>query len=56
MADSRGLRLAGFAGLYAAQGLPWGLFMVALPTWLASQGHSSTEVGLFLARSVFHGP
>ena len=53
MADSRGLRLAGFAGLYAAQGLPWGLFMVALPTWLASQGHSSTEVGLFLATVSF---
>ncbi|MCH8257326.1 MAG: MFS transporter [Proteobacteria bacterium] len=53
MADSRALRLAGFAGLYAAQGLPWGLFMVALPTWLASQGHSSAEVGIFLATVSF---
>jgi MFS transporter, PAT family, beta-lactamase induction signal transducer AmpG len=53
LADSRALRLAGFAGLYTAQGLPWGLFMVALPTWLASRGHSSTEVGVFLATVSF---
>jgi PAT family beta-lactamase induction signal transducer AmpG len=41
--------LAAFAGLYVAQGIPWGLFMVALPTWLAAQGRTSTEIGLFLA-------
>ena len=49
LADHRYLRFGGFAGLYAAQGIPWGIFMVALPTWLASQGHSSAQVGTFLA-------
>ena len=49
LTDNRWLRLFAFAGLYAAQGLPWGIFIVAIPTWLASQGHSSTEVGLFIA-------
>ncbi len=53
MADNRLVRLAGFFGLYAAQGIPWGLFMVALPTWLAGQGHSSTEIGVFLATVSF---
>ena len=49
LTDNRWLRLVAFAGLYAAQGFPWGIFIVAIPTWLASQGHSSTEVGLFIA-------
>ena len=49
LADHRYLRFGGFAGLYAAQGIPRGIFMVALPTWLASEGHSSAEVGTFLA-------
>ncbi len=48
LADSRILRLAGFAGLYSAQGLPWGLFMIALPTWLAAQGYSTLQVGSFI--------
>jgi len=49
LTDNRWLRLLAFAGLYAAQGLPWGVFIVAIPTWLAGQGHSATEVGLFIA-------
>lgn len=49
LTDNRWLRLFALAGLYAAQGLPWGIFIVAIPTWLATQGHSSTEVGLFIA-------
>ena len=48
LADNRYLRFGAFAGLYVAQGIPWGLFMVALPTWLADQGYSSAEVGSFL--------
>ena len=49
LTDNRWSRLLAFAGLYAAQGFPWGIFIVAIPTWLASQGHSSTEIGLFIA-------
>ena len=49
LADSRRLRFGAFAGLYFAQGIPWGIFMVALPTWLADQGLSSAQVGTFLA-------
>lgn len=49
LADSRKLRFGALAGLYFAQGVPWGIFMVALPTWLAAQGLSSAQVGTFLA-------
>ena len=49
LADSRALRFGAFSGLYFAQGVPWGLFMVALPTWLAAEGLSSAQVGTFLA-------
>ncbi len=49
LTDNRILRLLAFAGLYAAQGFPFGLFIVALPTWLAARDYSSTEVGLFIA-------
>ncbi len=49
LVDSRMLRLLVFAGLYVAQGLPYGIFIVALPTWFAARGYSSTEVGLFIA-------
>ncbi|MBN2318235.1 MAG: MFS transporter [Acidobacteria bacterium] len=49
LVDNRILRLLAFAGLYVAQGLPYGLFIVALPTWFAAKDYSSTEVGLFIA-------
>ncbi|MBN2242119.1 MAG: MFS transporter [Acidobacteria bacterium] len=49
LADSRRLRLLAFAGLYVAQGLPYGIFLVALPTWFAAKDYSSAEVGLFIA-------
>jgi MFS transporter, PAT family, beta-lactamase induction signal transducer AmpG len=48
LVDNRILRILAFALLYAAQGLPFGLFVIALPTWLASKDYSSTEVGLFM--------
>ena len=47
--DNRYLRFGAFAGLYSAQGLPYGLFFVALPAWLASEGYSTAEVGTFAA-------
>ena len=49
LVDNRILRLLALACLYVAQGLPYGLLLVALPTWLAAQNYSSTEVGLFIA-------
>lgn len=49
LADSRRLRLLVFFSLYIGQGVPYGLFLVAFPSWLAARGHSSTEVGLFIA-------
>ena len=46
LVDHRHLR---FAALYAAQGLPFGLFAVAIPAWLAAQGASAAEIGSYLA-------
>ena len=49
LADSRRLRLFVFSGLYVAQGLPYGLLLIAIPTWLATQGYSTNKVGLYIA-------
>ncbi|MEM7282891.1 MAG: MFS transporter [Pseudomonadota bacterium] len=35
--------------LYSSQGLPFGLFIVALPAWFASQGLDAAEIGQFIA-------
>ncbi len=34
-----------------AQGLPWGLFTVGIPTWLASQGIGTAEIATFVGIS-----
>lgn len=47
--QSRWLRFATLCLLYVAQGLPIGLFQVALPAWFAAQGLSLAEVGGFIA-------
>ncbi len=47
--DNRYLRFSTLALLYVSQGLPVGLFQVAIPAWLASIGMSVTEVGSFIA-------
>ncbi len=47
--DHRYLRFATLGLLYVAQGLPIGLFQVAIPAWLASQGMSAAQVGSFIA-------
>lgn len=47
--DHRILRLITLALLYVAQGLPIGLFQVAIPAWLAAEGLSAAEVGGFIA-------
>lgn len=46
--DSLYLRLFSLALLYVAQGLPIGLFQVAIPAWLAAEGLSAGEVGSFI--------
>jgi PAT family beta-lactamase induction signal transducer AmpG len=47
--DNRFLRFFAFASLYAAQGLPWGLFTTAFPAWFAAQGVPAAEIGTFIA-------
>jgi len=47
--DNRNLRFFAFASLYAAQGLPWGLFVIAIPAWLAGKGLSAADIGSFIA-------
>ena len=47
--DHRNLRFFALGLLYVAQGLPIGLFQVAIPAWMASQGLSAAQVGTFIA-------
>lgn len=47
--DHRNLRFFTLGLLYVAQGLPIGLFQVAIPAWMASQGMSAAQVGGFIA-------
>jgi MFS transporter, PAT family, beta-lactamase induction signal transducer AmpG len=47
--NNRYLRFITLGLLYIAQGLPIGLFQVAIPAWLAAQGLSVAEVGSFIA-------
>lgn len=47
--DSKWLRLGALAVLYAGQGLPIGIFQVALPAYMASLDMSAAEVGGFIA-------
>ncbi|NOX49113.1 MAG: MFS transporter [Gammaproteobacteria bacterium] len=47
--ESRAWRFAALAILYSAQGLPFGLFTVAIPSWMASTNYSATQIGSFIA-------
>ena len=47
--QSRWLRFLTLAVLYAAQGLPVGLFQVAIPAWFAAEGLSLGQIGGFIA-------
>ncbi len=49
LADSRWLRFGSFTLLYMAQGLPFGVFVIALPAWLNAEGYGVGEVGRFVA-------
>ena len=48
LSEGRWLRLVTLAVLYSAQGLPFGLFSVAIPTWMASNGYAAAEIGTFI--------
>ena len=47
LADSRVLRFGAFTAFYFAQGVPIGLLQIALVAWLATQGATLGEIGLF---------
>ena len=49
LTDHKALRLATLSLLYCAQGLPIGLFQVAIPAYMASLGMTAAEVGGFIA-------
>ncbi|MDH5737169.1 MAG: MFS transporter, partial [Gammaproteobacteria bacterium] len=47
--SSRFLRFFVFTFLYVAQGLPWGMFVVGIPAWLAGEGYSASDIGSVIA-------
>ena len=49
LSEHRNLRFFVLFLLYVAQGLPFGLFQVAIPAWLAQSGASAGEIGAVLA-------
>lgn len=51
VSDNKPLRMLLFFMLYAAQGLPIGLFNFAVPGWLAANGASAAQVGAVLTAS-----
>ena len=48
LTQSRALRFASFSAFYFAQGVPIGLLTVAIPPWLAEQGASQGDIGVYL--------
>lgn len=49
LAQSKWLRFLTLCLLYVCQGLPIGVFQVALPAWFAAEGLSVSEIGGFIA-------
>ncbi len=49
LTNSIWLRMFGLAFLYTAQGVPIGLFTIALPAWLAANGADASEVASLIA-------
>jgi len=49
LSEHRNLRFFVLFLLYVAQGLPFGLFLAAVPAWLAQGGASAGEIGTVLA-------
>lgn len=50
--DSKRLRFAVFAALYAAQGIPDAMVLIVFPAFLAAQGASASAIGAFLATAM----
>ncbi|HEV7382439.1 MAG TPA: MFS transporter [Dyadobacter sp.] len=47
LSENTNLRYANFIALYFAEGLHMGMLFVGIPTWLAMQGKTPTEIGAF---------
>lgn len=47
LAEHSLLRYFAFVALYFAQGLPWGMLLLAIPAWLAMNGKSPGEIAGF---------
>jgi PAT family beta-lactamase induction signal transducer AmpG len=52
LSEHRNLRFVMLFLLYVAQGLPFGLFQVAIPAWLAQNGMSAGAIGAVLAMTM----
>jgi PAT family beta-lactamase induction signal transducer AmpG len=52
LSEHRNLRFVMLFLLYVAQGLPFGLFQVAIPAWLAQNGASAGAIGAVLAMTM----
>ena len=49
LSESAFLRYLTFSALYVAQGIPHGLLWFGLPAWMAMNGVSAAEIGVFVA-------
>lgn len=52
LSEHRRLRLWAFFLLYITQGIPLGLVTVAIPAWLAANGASAAQVGIFIGTAM----
>ena len=52
LSESRRLRFATFALLYAAQGIPDAMVLILFPAYLAAKGASAAAIGAFLATAM----
>lgn len=52
LSEHRTLRFVVLFLLYVAQGLPFGLFQIAIPAWLAQNGASAAAIGTVLAMTM----
>ncbi|NTV82953.1 MAG: AmpG family muropeptide MFS transporter, partial [Bacteroidales bacterium] len=49
LSENASLRYLTFSALYFAQGIPLGLLMFGLPAWMAINGVSAAEIGVYVA-------
>ena len=48
LANHRWLRFITLGVMYAAQGLPFGLFNISIPSWMASQDYAAADIAWFI--------